>query len=78
MFTARRMWGCLCLNRKWQRTKLPIFFKGGQKDYFRLYETTARTIKDIDPQLRVGGPSTSALPLGREIQGLLQSKRCPP
>lgn len=44
----------------WNEPDLPIFFKGKQKDYFRLYEATARTIKKIDPQLRVGGPSTSA------------------
>ena len=44
----------------WNEPDLPIFFKGSQKDYFKLYEATARTIKKIDPQLRVGGPSTSA------------------
>ena len=44
----------------WNEPDLPIFFKGSQKDYFRLYESTARAIKDIDSQLRVGGPSTSA------------------
>lgn len=44
----------------WNEPDLPIFFKGSQKNYFKLYEATARTIKKIDPQLRVGGPSTSA------------------
>ena len=44
----------------WNEPDLPIFFKGSQKDYFKLYEATTRTIKKIDPQLRVGGPSTSA------------------
>ena len=36
------------------------FFSGTQKDYFKLYEVTARAIKSVDPKLRVGGPSTSA------------------
>lgn len=36
------------------------FFSGTQKDYFKLYEVTARAVKAVDPQLRVGGPSTSA------------------
>ena len=44
----------------WNEPDLPIFFKGSQKDYFKLYGATAKTIKKIDPQLRVGGPSTSA------------------
>lgn len=38
--------------------KLP-FFAGSKEDYFRLYGTTVRAIKDIDRQLMVGGPSTS-------------------
>jgi len=44
----------------WNEPDLPIFFKGKQRDYFKLYEATARTIKNIDNQLRVGGPATSA------------------
>ena len=30
-----------------------------QKAYFDLYDTTARSIKSIDPALRVGGPATA-------------------
>lgn len=36
------------------------FFYGTQQDYFNLYETTARAIKKLDPEIKVGGPSTSA------------------
>lgn len=36
-----------------------IFWTGGMDGYFTLYETTARTLKRIDQQLRVGGPATS-------------------
>ncbi|MCH5333901.1 MAG: hypothetical protein J1D89_08075 [Agathobacter sp.] len=35
------------------------FFKGTQEDYFALYDVTARTIKNVCPALRVGGPATS-------------------
>jgi xylan 1,4-beta-xylosidase len=35
------------------------FFRGTQAQYFELYKVTAQTLKSIDPQLRVGGPSTS-------------------
>lgn len=36
------------------------FFSGSQEDYFHLYEITARAIKKVDPEIRVGGPATSA------------------
>lgn len=36
------------------------FFKGTQENYFRFYEATARTIKEFCPNIRVGGPSSSA------------------
>ena len=44
----------------WNEPDLKIFFKGKQKDYFRLYEVTARAVKSVDSKLRVGGPSSSA------------------
>ena len=44
----------------WNEPDLSCFFAGTQKDYFRLYEATARAIKREDEKLRVGGPSTSA------------------
>ena len=35
------------------------FFTGTQEQYFDLYKTTAKTLKSVDPRLRVGGPATS-------------------
>jgi xylan 1,4-beta-xylosidase len=35
------------------------FWVGGQEKYFELYAAAARTIKSVDPRLKVGGPSTS-------------------
>jgi xylan 1,4-beta-xylosidase len=44
----------------WNEPNLSGFWEGGdQKAYFELYDLTANTIKAIDPQLRVGGPSTA-------------------
>ena len=44
----------------WNEPNLSGFWEGAdQKAYFELYDTTARTIKAIDPQLKVGGPSTA-------------------
>ncbi|MFV0538974.1 MAG: GH39 family glycosyl hydrolase [Dysgonomonas sp.] len=36
-----------------------MFFKGTKEDYFSLYQITADAIKNISPQLKVGGPATS-------------------
>jgi xylan 1,4-beta-xylosidase len=44
----------------WNEPNLSGFWEGGdQKAYFELYDLTAKTIKAIDPDLRVGGPSTA-------------------
>ena len=44
----------------WNEPDLSCFFAGSQQDYFKLYGATVRAIKEVDPLLRVGGPSTSA------------------
>ena len=44
----------------WNEPDLPgAFWNGSQEEYFQLYEATARAIKEIDPQIPVGGPATS-------------------
>ncbi|MGA9667953.1 MAG: beta-xylosidase [Terracidiphilus sp.] len=44
----------------WNEPNLSGFWEGGdQKAYFELYDLTAKTIKAVDPSLRVGGPSTA-------------------
>jgi len=44
----------------WNEPNLSGFWEGGdQKAYFQLYDLTAKTIRSIDPALRVGGPSTA-------------------
>ena len=44
----------------WNEPNLAGFWEGAdQAAYFSLYDATARTIKAIDPALRVGGPSTA-------------------
>lgn len=44
--------------------RLP-FFNGSREDYFRLYQVTALAIKEVDENIKVGGPSTSS---GRWIE----------
>jgi xylan 1,4-beta-xylosidase len=43
----------------WNEPNLEGFWAGSQEDYFRLYECTARAIKRVDKDYRVGGPSTA-------------------
>ena len=44
----------------WNEPDLQVVFFSEDKDaYFKLYETTARAVKAVDPALRVGGPATS-------------------
>lgn len=43
----------------WNEPNLPVFFAGSKKDYFKLYEATAKAIKSIDPDIQVGGPTTA-------------------
>ncbi|MFU8947885.1 GH39 family glycosyl hydrolase [Mycetocola zhadangensis] len=44
----------------WNEPNLvPHFWTGTKTEYFQLYEATALAIKAIDPELKVGGPSSS-------------------
>jgi len=44
----------------WNEPNLAGFWEGAdQKAYFELYASTARTLKNVDARLRVGGPSTA-------------------
>ena len=42
----------------WNEPNLTVFWKDAdQEAYFRLYEETARAVKDVDADLQVGGPA---------------------
>ena len=44
----------------WNEPNLPYFWDGAnQKAYFEFYDLTSRTLKSVDPALRVGGPATA-------------------
>jgi xylan 1,4-beta-xylosidase len=43
----------------WNEPNLKFFWAGTKAEYFRLYESSARAIKSVDRQLRVGGPATA-------------------
>ncbi len=44
----------------WNEPNLtPWFWTGTQEDYFKLYEYSARAVKSVNPEYRVGGPATA-------------------
>ena len=61
----------------WNEPDLAIFFKGKQNDYFRLYEATARTVKKVDGNLQIGGPSSSACLWLEEFQDFCKENNVP-
>ena len=61
----------------WNEPDLGCFFAGTQKDYFKLYEATARAVKSVDERLRVGGPSTSACKWIPEFLAFCETNKVP-
>ena len=62
----------------WNEPNLAGFFEtGDQKAYFGLYELTARTIKAVDPQLRVGGPATAGAAWISELLDFAAARNVP-
>lgn len=54
----------------WNEPNLDFgFFDGTKSDYFLLYEVTAKALKSVDVQLRVGGPATSNFIADRRHEG---------
>ena len=54
----------------WNEPNLvPHFWTGTKTQYFELYEPTVRAIKEIDPELEVGGPVDERLRARRPLQG---------
>jgi xylan 1,4-beta-xylosidase len=43
----------------WNEPNLRAFWTGTREEYFRLYRFTVQAIKDVDADLRVGGPATA-------------------
>ncbi len=43
----------------WNEPDLGIFFTGTMDEYFKIYDTAAKAVKDVCESYRVGGPATS-------------------
>jgi xylan 1,4-beta-xylosidase len=44
----------------WNEANLEVFWSGTAAEFWRLYEVTARAVKDVDASLPVGGPASAA------------------
>jgi xylan 1,4-beta-xylosidase len=44
----------------WNEANLEVFWSGTRAEWMRLYDVTARAVKDVDPRIPVGGPSSAA------------------
>lgn len=44
----------------WNEANLAVFWSGTPAEYFLLYDVTAAAVKNVHPELRVGGPSSAA------------------
>ncbi|MBB5077910.1 GH39 family glycosyl hydrolase [Nonomuraea endophytica] len=44
----------------WNEANLAVFWSGTPEEYFLLYDVTAAAVKNVHPDLRVGGPSSAA------------------
>lgn len=52
----------------WNEANLEVFWSGSRDEYLRLYDVSARAVKDVDRQLIVGGPASAA---GKWVDELL-------
>ncbi|MDG4786121.1 xylan 1,4-beta-xylosidase [Micromonospora sp. WMMD1102] len=44
----------------WNEANLEVFWSGTRAEFMRLYDVTAGAVRDVDPGLTVGGPSSAA------------------
>ncbi|MCM3874579.1 MAG: hypothetical protein ND895_28125, partial [Pyrinomonadaceae bacterium] len=61
----------------WNEPNLDIFWSGSQAEYFKLYQVTARAIKKVSPDYRVGGPATAGNAWVAETIGFATQNQVP-
>jgi xylan 1,4-beta-xylosidase len=45
----------------WNEANLEVFWSGTRDEYLELYDVSARAVKGVDAELRVGGPASAAV-----------------
>ena len=59
----------------WNEPNLEGFWRGTQQHFFEMYKVISLAIKAIDPQLRIGGPSTSSSHPDEAVYQRLKAKK---
>ena len=61
----------------WNEPNLSNFWKGTQRDYFKLYRYTAEVIKSVESSLKVGGPATAKNEWIEEFREFCERRKLP-
>ncbi|MFW6035054.1 MAG: GH39 family glycosyl hydrolase [Halothermotrichaceae bacterium] len=48
------------------------FWAGNMEEYFKLYDYSARAVKEVDPQIQVGGPSICGVETEKWLRGFFE------
>ncbi len=59
----------------WNEPNLRGFWNGTQQQFFEMYRVIVHTLKNIDPQLRIGGPATSSYHPDQAVYERLKAKK---
>ena len=58
----------------WNEPNLDGFWAGTQQQYFDLYAASARAIKSVSPEYKVGGPGTAGCGWIKEFREILRDQ----
>lgn len=61
----------------WNEPNLKSFFTGTRNDYFKLYETSAKAIKKVSENFKVGGPATAGCRWIKEFLSHCEKEKLP-
>jgi xylan 1,4-beta-xylosidase len=61
----------------WNEPNLEVFWSGTPEEYFRLYDVSARAVRSVHPDLKVGGPSSAAAAWVAELLAHVDSSGAP-
>lgn len=62
----------------WNEPNLQAFYGGDQAEFFKLWEVTYKAIKQVDPDWRIGGPSTARAEWIHDFLNYAKRKDCYP
>jgi len=61
----------------WNEPNLSYFYTAKLDDYFKLYDYTARAVKSVSTDLRVGGPASAGTIWTKELIDYCNKNKCP-